>query len=175
MLDVHKPMTKRGIFLDRDDTLTVNIPYLGDPDQITLLPGVYHAVHWLLRAGYLLYLFTNQSGINRGMISPEAVSACNQRTAELLDLNEGFQRVCVAPERPDEAPVYRKPQPRFILECLKADDLNPDLCWMVGDKPSDVEAGQRAGIHSARVGCNVNAPERGEFIDLSAFVDWLLD
>ncbi|RXM21977.1 HAD family hydrolase, partial [Citrobacter sp. AAK_AS5] len=51
----------------------------------------------------------------------------------------------------DVPAVYRKPSPRFILECIDQFGLDPGACWMVGDRLSDVQAGIRAGIHAALV------------------------
>ena len=47
--------------------------------------------------------------------------------------------------------VYRKPSPRFILEMCDKYDLNPDFCWMVGDKLCDIKAGLNGGIRAAFV------------------------
>jgi histidinol phosphatase-like enzyme len=45
--------------------------------------------------------------------------------------------------------VYRKPSPRFILEMIAKYSLTPAACWMVGDMPSDVQAGLNAGVRTA--------------------------
>jgi len=46
---------------------------------------------------------------------------------------------------------YRKPSPKFMLGTIQSDKLNPEQCWMVGDRSSDWEAGVNAGINSAAV------------------------
>ncbi len=168
---------RQAIFLDRDGTLIRDDGYRGDPAGVAPLPGAGEALRRLRGAGYLLFLFTNQSGIGRGYFPAEAAEACNRETERRLGLSPGFDGVCIAPETPDDPPVYRKPSPRFILETIRRRSLDPERTWMVGDKESDVEAGRRAGVRSARIG--QLRPEDTSaaipvFPDVSAFADWLL-
>jgi D-glycero-D-manno-heptose 1,7-bisphosphate phosphatase len=143
-------MPAKSLFLDRDGTLIVDRHYLSDPAQVELLPGVRDALHGFLAEGWLLFLFTNQSGIGQGMFPIEAVHRCNARMLELLALPApGFTATCIAPETPDMPPVYRKPSPRFILEMTAVHSLDPARTWMIGDKASDVQAGLNAGVHAA--------------------------
>ncbi|HRE80849.1 MAG TPA: HAD-IIIA family hydrolase [Opitutaceae bacterium] len=145
----------RALFLDRDGTVIVHIPYLHKPDEVALAPRAREALLRAREAGFLLYLFTNQSGVGRGMFGLEDVHAVNRRMIELLDLGEAiFAGICIAPESPDMPPVYRKPSPRYILETCAADGLDPRQCWMIGDSPTDWEAGRAAGMQSVAVGCD---------------------
>ncbi|NBT89638.1 MAG: HAD-IIIA family hydrolase, partial [Verrucomicrobia bacterium] len=77
-------MAKAAVFLDRDDTLIENIPYLGDPSQVRLMPGAAEACQTLHRAGFLLFIVSNQSGVGRGLITKEQVRAVDQRMESLL-------------------------------------------------------------------------------------------
>lgn len=137
----------KALFLDRDGTLIVDKHYLSDPAEVELLPGVAAALARFLENGYLLFLFTNQSGVARNLHTLDDVAACNRRMLELLNLPPpGFSAICIAPEGPADAPVYRKPSPRFILEMIEHHRLDPAQSWMAGDKLSDVQAGANAGI-----------------------------
>jgi D-glycero-D-manno-heptose 1,7-bisphosphate phosphatase len=147
----------RGLFLDRDGTLIKHIPYLHDPDGVVLIPGVKEALCRARDAGFRLYLFTNQSGVGRGMFSLESVDAVNRRMEALLGFSGPlFAGVCIAPEAPDQPSRYRKPSPRFIEEVCARDGLAKEQSWMVGDSPSDWEAGWRAGVRIGSVGGSVN-------------------
>ncbi len=151
---------RAALFLDRDDTLIEDARYLGDAAGVRPLPGVRQALR-RARRKYRLFVFSNQSGIGRGYYGWEAADAVQQRMEALLGLSErGFDAVCYAPERPDETPVYRKPSPRFILECIRQFALDPAQCWMVGDRLGDLRAGARAGIHAALVNPTGRAPDR---------------
>lgn len=149
---VNMSSRRKALFLDRDGTLIEHIPYLHDPSRVVLHAGVREALADALAAGFHLFLFTNQSGVGRGMYTMEDVEACNGRMLELLDLPPpGFTEICIAPESPDEKPAYRKPSPRFIGEMITRHDLDPARCWMIGDSEVDVRAAAKAGIHPVRV------------------------
>jgi D-glycero-D-manno-heptose 1,7-bisphosphate phosphatase len=142
----------KALFLDRDGTLIVHKPYLSDPSGVALIPGAAESLRRARELGFGLFLFTNQSGIGRGMYSAEDAARVNARMEELLGLpSPVFDGVCIAPEAPGQPVHYRKPSPRFILESISLHGLEPGLCWMVGDSASDIRAGLAAGIHSAIV------------------------
>lgn len=141
-----------ALFLDRDGNLIVDGHHTSRPDQVQVIPGVRESLLAALGAGYQLFILTNQSGIGRELFTWEDYQACHQRMLELLDLPPpGFTEVCAAPEPPDKPSLYRKPSPRFILECIERYQLDPARCWMVGDRRTDWEAGINAGIQSCAV------------------------
>ena len=72
----------RAVFFDRDGTLIEHVPYLHEPEGVVILPGVREAVAGLRAAGVKLFLFTNQSGIGRGMF-PLSAAAATGRTVAL--------------------------------------------------------------------------------------------
>ncbi len=151
-------MSSKALFLDRDGTLIVDHGYLSDPSNVELITGVREALCGFLARDYRLFLFTNQSGVGRGMFGLDAVHRCNSRMFELLDLPPpGFLETCIVPEAPSQASLYRKPSPRFILDMITKHSLNPTESWMIGDKFSDVQAGLSAGVKAAWLGQNAHA------------------
>ena len=142
----------RALFLDRDGTLIVDKVYLADPAGVELIAGSAEGLRRARALGFKLFLFTNQSGIGRGLHSLEDTRRVNARMEEMLGLAPpAFDAVCVAPEAPDQPSPYRKPSPRFILEMVADHALDPGACWMVGDSQADVGAGLAAGIRVAAV------------------------
>jgi len=151
---------KRALFLDRDGTLIVDKVYLADPAGVELVPGAAEGLRRARSLGFKLFLFTNQSGIGRGLHSIEDTQRVNARMEELLGLPAPvFDAICVAPEAPDQASPYRKPSPRFILEKIAEHALDPSECWMVGDSAADVGAALSAGIRAAAVRTGRRPPE----------------
>jgi len=178
-----EPPTQKALFLDRDGTIIFDRDYLFDPAGVELIPGASAALRRARELGYLLFLFTNQSGIGRGYHTIEDTHRCNARMNELLGLGaEPFADICIAPEAPEQPSLYRKPSPRFIHEMIAKHRLDPAQCWMIGDRESDLEAGYAAGIRSAAV-CTGKydaaawtprlCPGVPLFADLTAFVDSL--
>lgn len=153
-----------AFFFDRDGTLMHDSGYVSDPDLVRLLPGVRETLQALREAGYLLFLFTNQSGVGRGYFGMDAVEAVNRRLSRLIgDTDDFFDGVCVAPERPDEPSAYRKPSPKFILETLAVLRLDPAACTMVGDGRRDLEAGVRAGVRAIRYSGDIDDDAAASF------------
>ncbi len=147
-------------FLDRDGTVIEHIPYLHDPAGVRLLPGVKEALGAAKARGDRLFLFTNQSGVGRGMFTLAEAEACNARMIDLLGLGpDVFDGICIAPEAPDQPSRYRKPRPDFILETIAAQGLDPMDCIMVGDTVSDWQAGLNAGIRALAVTSDLTSNE----------------
>jgi D-glycero-D-manno-heptose 1,7-bisphosphate phosphatase len=142
----------KALFLDRDGTIIFDKHYLADPAGVELIPGVAAALRRARELGYALFLFTNQSGVARGLHTLDDVHRCNRRMEELLALPLPlFTDMCIATEGPEIADGYRKPSPRYILESIPRHRLDPQHCWMVGDRLGDVDAGLNAGIHAVAV------------------------
>jgi D-glycero-D-manno-heptose 1,7-bisphosphate phosphatase len=150
----------RALFLDRDGTLIVDKVYLADPAGVELIAGAAEGLRRARSLGYKLFLFTNQSGIGRGLHTIEDTHRVNARMEELLGLpSPVFDGTCIAPEAPGQPSPYRKPSPRFIRETLSEHALDPAGCWMVGDSPADVGAALAAGIRAAAVRTGKVPPE----------------
>lgn len=142
----------KALILDRDGTLITHVPYLADPAQVVLLPGVREGLRAAIEAGMKLFVHSNQSGVGRGYYTMEAVQACNRRMIELLDLGAApFARICIAPERPDQPSVYRKPSPAFAREIAAEFGFALDELCYIGDRGSDLEAAEKAGTQGVGV------------------------
>jgi len=136
--------------LDRDGTLIVDKHYLSDPAGVELLPGVAEGLSRARELGYRFFLFSNQSGIGRGYYTMADAIRVNERMEEMIGLERPlFEGICMAPETPEEPVNYRKPSPKFILEMIATYQLDPMQCIMVGDRETDIAAGQHAGIRVA--------------------------
>ncbi len=141
-----------ALFLDRDGTLILDKHYLADPAGVELIPGVAAALRQARALGHRLFIHTNQSGIARGLYTIDAVHRCNERMDELLGLPRPiFDAICIAPEGPEDPAVYRKPNPRFVLETIARYRLDPQRCWMVGDREGDLQTALAARIGAIAV------------------------
>ncbi len=139
----------RAVFMDRDGTLIEDLGYPREPDRVRLLAGVAEALARLQGAGFELVVVSNQSGIGRGIVSPEEARAVHERFEALL-AGEGIslQAVKYCPHAPWDDCECRKPSPALLLAAADELGLEPASSFMVGDKRSDVEAGRRAGCRT---------------------------
>jgi len=142
----------KAIILDRDGTLIEHVPYLSDPSEVVLLPGVRAALEHAVSHHAKLFLHTNQSGIGRGYFDSQQAAACNDRLVSLLDLGpKPFERICTAPEAPDAPSVYRKPSPAFAREIMNAYGYAPEEICYIGDRGSDLATAAAAATRGVGV------------------------
>ena len=165
-----------AVLLDRDGTLVVDVPYNGDPARVELVPGAREALARLHAAGIRTAVVSNQSGIGRGLVSPEAVAAVNRRVEELLG-PVGPWLLC--PHAPDEGCDCRKPSPGLVYRAAKVLGVRPERCALVGDVGADVEAAGAAGARGVLVPTAKTRPEEVAASpevapDLEAAIDLLI-
>jgi histidinol-phosphate phosphatase family protein len=117
-----------------------------------LLPGAGEALRALQRRGLLLILVSNQSGIGRGLITAQEAQAVHRRLEEML-LEQGVRLTGAyyCPHAPDGGCDCRKPSPNMILRAAREFGIDRARSFMVGDKPTDVAAGRRAGCRNILV------------------------
>lgn len=135
-----------NIFLDRDGTLIVDKHYLKYPQDVELIPGTIEAIQTFLTFKCKLFLFSNQSGVVRGLYTLNDVHACNKQMLTEIGFGDFFCEKCLAIDGIDEPITYRKPSPRFIEEMIKKYFLDKKKCFMVGDKYCDILAAINANI-----------------------------
>jgi D-glycero-D-manno-heptose 1,7-bisphosphate phosphatase len=152
-------MTQKAIFLDRDGTLNVDVGYLHRLEDLELYPWTADALRLLKRAGYLLVVVTNQSGIAHGLIAPEFVPACHAEMRRRLqpagaDLDALY--FCNHHPRGSIKDLAmecrcRKPLPGMVEDAVRDLQIDPALSWVVGDKWLDVNLGHAVGARSILV------------------------
>lgn len=141
-------MKHRAVFFDRDDTLMVNIPYLGDPAQVKVFPDTAITLHTLKQAGFWLFVVSNQSGVGRGLITRSQVFAVNAELKRQIDGDfiHAFYQSFAAPDDPKE--TDRKPSPKLLIKAAEINNLDLSASFFVGDRLSDIECGLNAGCRT---------------------------
>ncbi|HVE11790.1 MAG TPA: HAD family hydrolase [Elusimicrobiota bacterium] len=148
--------SRRAVFIDKDGTLLVDVPYNVASARMRLMPGAAPALAALQRAGWALFVVSNQPGVARGVFPETALAAVEERLRGLLaESGAELAGFYYCPHDPaGVVPAYavscdcRKPQPGLILRACRRHGLEPADCWLVGDILDDVEAGRRAGCRA---------------------------
>jgi D-glycero-D-manno-heptose 1,7-bisphosphate phosphatase len=156
-----------ALFLDRDGVLTEPIynPATGayeSPhrlDDVVLCPDVIEPLRRAGQAGFLLFIVSNQPSYAMGKTSLEQLQQIARLVEErLYSAGVAFQDAyyCfhhpqgVVPDYAGACPC-RKPQPYFLLQAAERHGLDLRRSWMIGDRDSDVDCGQRAGCRTVQV------------------------
>jgi D-glycero-D-manno-heptose 1,7-bisphosphate phosphatase len=155
----HRPTARRppeAVLFDRDGTLVVDVPYNGDPARVRPVPGAGAALDLLRTAGMPVGVVTNQSGIARGLITPDQADAVNRRVEALLG---PFALWEVCPHGPGDGCPCRKPRPGLVLAATRRLGVAASRTVVVGDIGADVEAAAAAGAAAVLVPTPVTRPE----------------
>ncbi|MDR3205996.1 MAG: HAD-IIIA family hydrolase, partial [Candidatus Methanoplasma sp.] len=143
---------RKAVLLDRDDTIIKDFPYTADPEKVELLPGAGKAVARLNRAGYLVIVVTNQSGIGRGSFGEDALARTHDRMTALIEKEGGrLDDILFCPHHPDDRCGCRKPEIGMGEAAILRHNINPSASFMIGDMDRDIEFGKRLGLRTVRV------------------------
>jgi histidinol-phosphate phosphatase family protein len=126
-----------AVLLDRDDTIIEDGPYLNDPDGVRPVPGALGALDRLRDRGLLLAVVTNQSGVAKGLITPDELKAVNEKVDAVLGPFDSWQ-ICTHGD--GDGCRCRKPAPGMVEAAAEALSVHPTRCVMIGDTGGDVEA-----------------------------------
>ncbi len=142
----------RAVLLDRDGTINVDHGYLHDPAKLEFLPGAVEALRALAQGGYLLIIITNQSGIGRGYFTLEQYERFNGAlVAALKDQGVEITATYMCPHAPTDDCHCRKPYPYMVFKAIERYDIDASHSYMFGDKSSDVECGEAAGLRARKI------------------------
>jgi len=147
----------RAVFFDRDGTINYDPGYLKDPESVRLFEGVGSALRKLKKeTGALLFVASNQSGIDRGLMTVDDVESVNKKISEIIALDGAqIDYYYYCPHLPNYVPQsgynLRKPEPGMLF--LARDEYNIELqsSYMVGDSEVDMIAGINAGVKTCLV------------------------
>lgn len=153
---IPKQMHRPAIFLDRDGVLNHDDGYVGHTERFRWIDGAIDAIRAFNEAGYFVFLVTNQAGVAHGYYPESAVSELHRwMQLELQKHGAHIDDIRYCPFHPEgkvdayrRHSEWRKPASGMILDLCKSWDVEVSGSHLIGDKPSDVEAGRRAGVTS---------------------------
>ncbi len=140
-------MQNKAIFLDADGVLNTAIIKNDKPvapiclDELQIPAEVKPALEQLKQANYLLICVTNKPDIERGLMTQSDVDAIFAKMRHDLPLDDVF--ICY-----HEGSECYKPKPGMLFSAAKKYDIALSLSYMIGDRWSDIEAGQHAGCRT---------------------------
>jgi rfaE bifunctional protein nucleotidyltransferase chain/domain len=151
---VHRIRHRPAVFLDRDGVINDDRGYVHRWEDLVLLPGVPDAMRRLKQAGYQLVVVTNQSGIARGYYSQEQYQTLTDQLIQVLAKADAAPDLVLhCPHHPDgQIPSLslvcdcRKPQPGMLRQAEQRLGLDMARSVMIGDRATDLLAGQAAGV-----------------------------
>lgn len=139
------------VFLDRDGVLNRDyVDYVYSLDKLEILPGVGEAISSLKRAGYMIIVITNQSGIAKGIYTAADMQTVHDAMQEAFD--HQIDDFYYAPWHPSVSEsLTRKPDSLMFEKAIAKYKIDTKLSWMVGDKERDLIPAKKLGIKTIQV------------------------
>ena len=142
---------RAAVFLDRDGTINEDRGFVHRPEDLALFPGAIEALASLKRAGFLLIVVSNQSGVARGYYTEADVERFHAHmNAVLAAKGAGIDAFYYCPFLAD-APIeayrrdspWRKPDVGMFEAACRDHGIDVLRSHMIGDRSSDVEFAAR--------------------------------
>jgi len=158
-------MTK-AIFLDRDGVLNrKKDDYVKSISELEIFPFIVPSIKKINDIGFLTIILTNQSAINRGLMTHNDLKLIHNEIQNYLKKHSSFiDAFYYCPHRPDENCDCRKPKPGLIKLAARDFEINLNSSWMIGDSESDIETGKIVKCKTLKINENFNLSHAIDYI-----------
>ena len=139
------------IFLDRDGVLNVERgDYTYQQEDFLIEEGVPEAVRLIKEAEYLAVVVTNQAGITKGIYTRAQMQVCHEKLMEATE--HLIDKIYYSPYHPVYSEsLTRKPDTLMIEKAIAKFDIDASQSWLIGDRPRDIECGQKMGLKTVHI------------------------
>ncbi|MGE3295789.1 MAG: D-glycero-beta-D-manno-heptose 1,7-bisphosphate 7-phosphatase [Porticoccaceae bacterium] len=135
------------VILDRDGVINAESDqFIKNLDEWRPLPGSIDAIARLCRAGFQVVVATNQSGVGRGLIAPDALAAMHRELERLVNIAGGqLAGIFWCPHVPEDGCDCRKPRPGLLHRIASEFAIELAGIPAIGDSLRDLEAAVAVG------------------------------
>lgn len=149
---------KKAVFLDRDGVINKNKNnYVKTIDELEIFQQIEIPIKKLKENDFYVIVITNQSAVNRNLISIEQLNKIHLFIQNYLEVfGTRIDRFYFCPHRPDENCNCRKPKTGMFLKAIEEFNIDPKLSWMIGDHDSDIQAGLELGCNVIKINQKIN-------------------
>ena len=149
-------MKNQAVFIDRDGVLNEDFGYTSQLSDLKILEGVVEGLQSILALDFKVIIITNQSGIARGLYSIKDLHVFMNEMINIflknqIDITDYF----FCPHYPggmvQEYAIKcscRKPEAGMLFAAEKKYNLDLSKSILIGDKETDILAGQNANLFS---------------------------
>jgi len=143
------------IFLDRDGVIN---KYPGDRLYVTslskfrFLPHAKKAIALLSKAGWKIFVVSNQAGVGKGIYAQKTLDAITAKMlGDIEKVNGKINKAYYCTHRKEAGCSCRKPKPGLLKMAKREFKINLIKAYFVGDTIVDVLTAQAAGCKSILV------------------------
>ncbi len=139
----------KAVFLDRDGVINRLYPgnYVTRWEDFEFLGGVKEAIADLASTDFKIIIITNQSPINRGLMTEYELKVIHEHMVDaIVEAGGRIDSIYFCPHAPHEGCDCRKPEPGMFDRAISFHDIDARSSWFIGDFESDEEAAARVGL-----------------------------
>ena len=142
---------RKVVFLDRDGVINRDSPdYIKSWSEFEFIPGSLEAIRLLTLNEFATIIITNQSVINRKMVSRKRLDYIHAMMKKAVSSNGGqIKDIFFCPHVPEDRCSCRKPSPGLIFKAKQKYCIDIVTSVMVGDSAKDIECARNAGCGHA--------------------------
>ncbi len=140
-------MPQKVVFLDRDGVINRDSSdYIKSWSEFEFIPGSLEAIRQLTLNGFVIIIITNQSVINRNMVSKKGLEHIHTMMKTDIRSHGGeIKDIFFCPHIPKDQCDCRKPEPGLIYQAAQKYQVDIKAAVMVGDSTKDIECARSAG------------------------------
>jgi D-glycero-D-manno-heptose 1,7-bisphosphate phosphatase len=158
MTSMIKKLNKKNkaLFLDRDGVINEDYGYVYQVQKFHLIENIKILIKEANLSGYKIIIITNQAGIGKNLYTNNDFKKLTKYMKDLF-IKDGcyVDAVYHCPYHPTQGigrylknSYDRKPNPGMLLKAQKDFNLDMSKSILIGDKISDIEAGNNAFINT---------------------------
>lgn len=149
------------LFLDRDGVINKKrIDYVKNIDEFEFLPDIFNAIRKINELGFIIIIITNQSAVNRQIISEKKLDEIHDYMLSVMEKNScKIARIYYCPHHPNENCKCRKPKTGMIEQAIEDFKIDLSNALLIGDSDSDIQAANKMKIKSIKIQTNGNLNE----------------
>lgn len=150
---------RKAIFLDRDGVINREKEYLYKISDFEFERNVLEGLKLIDFNKYLVFIISNQAGIAKGLHEIEDFKKLDNWLRKFLKKNKiKIKKTYFCPHHPEgkikryrKKCKCRKPEIGLFLKARKEFNLDLSQSYLIGDKTSDILAGEKAGCRTILV------------------------
>ena len=139
-------MKNKAVFLDRDGVVNQDVGYLTSWLQFDFVPGFLDALKLIKRNGFLAIVLTNQSGVNRNLITEIGLEIIHWKMKKVIRFSgTKLDDIFYCKHIPEDNCDCRKPKPGMVLKAVEKYNIDLEESYIIGDKETDIDLGIEVG------------------------------
>jgi D-glycero-D-manno-heptose 1,7-bisphosphate phosphatase len=142
-----------AVFLDRDGVINVDRrDYVKSWSEFKFLPGVFKALRLLKKNGIPVIIVTNQSAVNRGLMTLDTLLEIHEKMLHAIRTHGGeVEAIYYCPHTPEENCECRKPKSGMVRKAAKDLKINLSVSYLVGDSEKDTQLARSVKVKGVKI------------------------